>query len=78
MEFMLERGIKMPKRVSRKVFPFSSMEIGNSFIITNKWIEQNLNRRKDVYILHTNYAQKSGKSFSYRSVNGGIRVWRTA
>ena len=74
MTIKIEDGIPLPDDVNAhgrpEQFPFSILEIGQSF-----WIEGLTSRR----LSHVQYARKKypDRSFITRTVEGGVRVWRT-
>jgi hypothetical protein len=71
----IEKGIPIPPKKGGKIFfPFDEMEVGDSFFVPVK--EKNM--RRLVNNKASKYAGKSGKKFTTRTVEGGIRCWRIA
>lgn len=71
-EFTIEKGIPVPKKmVDRKSkYPFGAMEVGDSFFVKDGNI-RNMSR------ISSTHAKKMPYRFSCRTVEGGVRVWRT-
>lgn len=73
MQFKIEQGIEIPERRGRsKLYPFSQMNIGDSFFIPGKTSQS----------ISTNFGHHKPMKFSARTMeeNGvkGVRVWRVA
>ena len=74
MSIKIEDGIPPPVKVNanerHERFPFSILEIGQSFLV------EGLTSRQ---LFHVQYARKKypDRSFITRTVKGGVRVWRT-
>jgi hypothetical protein len=72
--FVVEKGIPVPDVIrghANRKYPFYVMEVGDSVLISGK--------TKNAVGSLTNAAHKrTGFEFTYRSVDGGVRVWRTA
>jgi len=69
----IEKGIPIPtKRAGSVKYPFSVMEIGDSFLIARGSCKNPLSV--------AGFANKrhSPKGFEARTVNDGVRIWRTA
>jgi hypothetical protein len=61
----IDKGVPIPNR-----FPFSKMEVGDSFVITTK--------RHTAYVAARRYGDKRGMKFITRQMpDGTIRCWRT-
>jgi hypothetical protein len=73
-EIVKDKNVPIPKRRGggRKcIYPWRSMEVGDSFHIPNTTTRQFAGRMT--------YAAKTlGVRFTTRAVDGGVRVWRTA
>jgi hypothetical protein len=71
----IERGIPMPKRrAAPRKYPFDKMKAGDSF-----FIETAADRsRAVVQASVAATARARGVQITTRTVDGGIRVWRTA
>lgn len=70
----IDKGVPMPKPAKTErpaKYPFSVMEVGDSFLVEGKTataFAAQLQRAGRDY----------GRKFALRTVDGGIRVWRTA
>lgn len=53
------------------VYPLRNLEVGQSFFVP-------LGDRKTISVCASRYAKASGKTFTVRQVQGGVRCWRTA
>ena len=72
-EIVIEKGIPVPKTNRsdrRSKYPFGAMEVGDSFFVKNGNI-RNMSR------ISSTHAKKMSYRFSCRTVDGGVRVWRT-
>ena len=65
----IEKNIPLPLNLSD--LPFVRMEIGDSFLV--KYPKGKFAARKAMRI----YMTKHGGKFISRSVEGGLRIWRT-
>ena len=73
----IDSSIPLPNTrgtASEDRFPFRSMAIGDSFLLTG----QDLRKLNSERTLALRYAGKCGIKATSRSVEGGIRVWRVA
>jgi hypothetical protein len=70
----VEKGIPIESKVGRGAaarYPFAQMEVGDSFFVPGKRSGQLSN--------HCSYQRlKTGRRFTIRKVDGGVRVWRIA
>jgi hypothetical protein len=82
MAFVIEKGIDMPPipggnrgsrspRLTPQHYPWEQMEVGDSFIVTNRPV-------KKISTAAVYAQRRHGMKFACRSVGNGIRVWRTA
>ena len=64
----IAKGVKIPRAKGPK-YPWSRLKVGDSFFVSNppKQFPDQVYRN----------ARKRGRTFIYRNVRGGIRVWRT-
>lgn len=62
----VESGISYPA----ERFPFSSMEIGDSFLLSPD------TKRMTVQVAALRYRKKTGKAFAIRKTSQGYRCWR--
>lgn len=68
----IDKGIEMVNKKGRKSkYPFCDMDIGDSVFFKDKTSLD----KETVYAY--NYGRKSNKRFSAKSVDGGVRIWRT-
>lgn len=74
-EYKIEKGVPTPHKTDR-VYPFSQMEIGDSFFIPN--LSTSDGRYQSVSSAGRGQFKRHNKKFSMRSENGGVRVWRIA
>lgn len=72
-EFTIEKGIPVPKQVGagrRNKYPFDAMEVGDSFFIKDGKV-------KTFSRTCGHHGKRLGRRFASRTVDGGVRVWRT-
>lgn len=65
----IEKGIPLPDKKTASQYPFSTMEIGDSFKTTNRAVSSSVS---------TANSTRKPKKFTYRKEKDGIRVWRIA
>jgi len=67
----VDKHVAMPVPRLYLLLPYASLEVGDSFFVANQTLQRicNANYR---------YAKRTGKKFTARKQDGGIRVWRTA
>lgn len=67
--YILEKGIDIPEKQKDAKYPYEQLELGDSFFIA----EGELSR-----LCNANYREwrRSGKKFTARKIDGGVRVWR--
>ncbi len=71
----IEKNIPIPD--NRKLYPFSEMEIGDSFFIPMKIGENNYRQKQKVHLAVWRFHQRhSDKKFTTASEDNGIRIWR--
>jgi len=70
MTIEVEKNIPIPPEKKRNVYPYKSMEIGESFFIPTGKIQ---------IVCNANYrtGKQLGKKFIARKEKEGCRVWRT-
>ena len=85
MTFTVESGIELPKRTrgpGRKAteFPFAKMDVGNSFLIPCDPKDPKMlsNWRRKLLIAKKRFLAQYEGEFRTATVDGGLRVWRTA
>ena len=82
-EFKIEKGVPMPqpRRVGRPSrYPFLEMKRGDSFFVAApKGGEKGLRIQVSTALqkMRGRHWPDDSKVFSYRTVEGGVRVWRT-
>lgn len=72
-EFTIDKGIPVPKQVGagRKTkYLFDAMEVGDSFFIKDTKV-------KTISRTCGQHGKRLGRKFASRTVDGGVRVWRT-
>lgn len=69
-EFRIEKGVPLPGHTRGSKYPFSRMEVGDSFTVPTSM-------RKVVMVAH-NYGHKNGKKFATRTIGEVLRIWRIA
>lgn len=70
--FAIEKNIRIPTGTALDRFPFSEMEIGDSFFVPTAELSENSVR---------SYVSRYGKdrtdvAFKTATIEGGVRVWR--
>ena len=70
MNIVVEKNIPIPPEKKRNVYPYKSMEVGESFFIPTGKIQ---------IVCNANYrtGKQLGKKFIARKESEGVRVWRT-
>ena len=69
---IIEKDIPPPPRGLHLIkYPWADMEIGDSFFVTGV-------SRNSMSMTARYQTQKTGKSYTARKVEGGVRVWRDA
>lgn len=75
--FKVEKNIPLPKKTNRSIYPFSIMEVGDSFLVacTNK--EELEAYRQRISVTIWRYVQKNKETkFQTKTTEQGVRVWR--
>lgn len=72
--FEIDKSVPLTKdaRGRKQIFPVDEMEAGDSFLIPTESKDHFLSARS---VASKN--SKNGKVFTTRTVDGGLRVWRT-
>lgn len=83
MTFSIENGIEMPKRARGRAptkFPIADMAVGQSFLIPCDTADKKAltNWRRKFLVAKTAFLKQFEGEFKTATVDGGIRVWRTA
>lgn len=71
MDFEIEKGIPVPRNVRKGNYPYSEMEVGDSFFVSNEVASAEAVRNSASL-----YGRKFGKRFTVSLCSGGVRVWR--
>jgi hypothetical protein len=70
--YTIEKGIPIPPIKQASTYPFNTMEVDDSFLVETD--------REDIVESARSaaqwHAQKYGKKFVTRTVEGGLRIWR--
>jgi hypothetical protein len=75
--FIIEKNIKMPSAKTKKrkhfeKYPWSKMQVGDSFFVPNKLTSA-------ISAVAVGASKRNpGMKFSVRQMTDGVRVWRTA
>ena len=71
LEFKVDKNVKVPARAGRSSkYPFATMAIGESFLVEN-------GSPKSLAGVAYQSGKKLNMKFTYRNVDGGVRIWRT-
>lgn len=71
----IETGIEIPSiqhTQSQPLYPFAKMEIGQSVFF------EGCNSKSKERTAAAIYGMRHGKKFTARTMDGGLRIWRTA
>jgi hypothetical protein len=67
----IEKNVPMPTaRFTKKIYPFSEMEVGDSFLAKNGTVARAANGFSKYH--------KNGWRFATRKEGEGVRIWRIA
>jgi len=72
-EFTIEKGVPVPKQVGagrKNKYPFDALEVGDSFFVKDTKV-------KAISKTCSNHGKRLSRKFASRTVDGGVRVWRT-
>lgn len=74
IDFKIEKGITLPPKhnLNERVYRYDLMEVGDSVLISSR------PGSNSTSVSVSGYSKKTGKKFTTRTVEGGIRVWRIA
>ena len=71
MTIQIEKNVPLPARLAWNTqYPFASMEVGDSFHVPN-------GRLSAISTSAIQFGKRHNKKFTLRTVEKGIRVWRT-
>lgn len=73
----IEKNIPVPKKKNRRIYPFSEMDIEDSFQIAINNDEKANSKKQNVYMAIWKFCKANpDKKFTTATVDVGIRVWR--
>lgn len=76
-KFTIEKNIPLPSKISRRIYPFNEMEIGDSFLIELKDTQSRSIQKQKIYLASWRFSQvHPDKKFTTASFNNEVRVWR--
>ena len=71
----IEKNIPMPnKRSDRISYDIKSMEVGDSFYVEGQDCAEN----NSAYMASQRFSKKTGRKFTGKKMEGGVRIWRIA
>lgn len=73
MTYELEDDVPLPPKAAQERYPWSQMEVGQSFMVESDDPKKAMERVRGAA---SNRARKHGETFALRTVEGGVRVWR--
>lgn len=65
----VSKGVRPPEPSRRNTWPFSEMEVGDSFLVPD---ESSQSARSCA----VQFSKRTGRKFSIRTIDGEIRCWR--
>ena len=75
--YQIEAGIPIPARTTKggagrkPKYPFAELQVGESFLVPGKTADK-------IGSTVTLARKRTGRNFTVRNVDGGVRIWRTA
>lgn len=73
----IDKNIPIPKKVKNKVYPFSEMEVGDSFLSEVNENDNKHKKNQNVYMAIWKFCQNNkDKKFTSAFEDKGLRVWR--
>ena len=73
---MIEKNIPIPKDTrARGAHNFHKMDVGDSVFFENQFTSH-VSGKNTAYSCAIQYGIRSGKKFTGRNVEGGVRIWR--
>lgn len=72
--YQIDKDVELPSTGRSSVYPFSKMEVGDSFLVAT----DDKRRAASLRACASTYAKKNSVKFTCKQVDGGVRVWRTA
>lgn len=80
--YEIESNIPLPSEAAGK-YPFEKLEVGQSFLVRVDDVSADptvelIATRRSIGVSMGRAAKNLGRAFEQRTVEGGVRVWRTA
>lgn len=77
MAIKIEKGIPLPNKLNRRIYPFDKMEIGDSFLVKlNTDVKISIQKQK-IYLASWRFSQLHPETkFTTASFQNEVRVWR--
>ena len=77
MAIKIEKGVPLPNRISRRIYPFDKMLIGDSFLVKlNNEVKISIQKQK-IYLAAWRFSQVHPETkFTTASYQNEVRVWR--
>lgn len=69
-KFKIEKDVPVPSR--KGIYPFDDMTVGDSILVTGA--KKDFHRARNASSV---YGKRHGLKFETRTVDGGLRIWRT-
>jgi hypothetical protein len=77
MAIKIDKNVPLPNKISRRIYPFDLMEIGDSFLVKLKDTEALAVQKQKIYLASWRFTQvHPDKKFTTSSYNDEVRVWR--
>lgn len=73
----IDKNVPMPESRGSSRYPYADMEVGDSFFIATRGVDE-LGTARRLRGSSFTYGKKVGKKFSVRKMGEGFRVWRVA
>jgi hypothetical protein len=74
MKYKIDKNRPIPKNVSK--YPFPEMEVGDSFVVSDKNLTVHDIEYKRIASSAFMYGKKTGKKFKLKSVENKLICWR--
>jgi hypothetical protein len=76
-KFIIEKNVPLPKKVSKRIYPFNEMEIGESFLVAIEENQNTYNQKQKIYMAMWRFCQvHPDKKFTTASYCNEVRIWR--
>ena len=77
MAIEIEKGVPLPCKVSRRIYPFDKMVVGDSFLVELKEGADSIPQKQKVYLAKWRFQQVyPERKFQTASCQNAVRVWR--